>query len=79
MTTTGSPHPAPTRRPTAASMDGNAGGQDARMQAVLATLERGVAAILDGDEFACYLATLARFHRYSPKNVALIWTSVPRQ
>jgi hypothetical protein len=42
------------------------------MQAVLATLERGIAAILDGEEFARYLATLARFHRYSPKNVALI-------
>ncbi len=42
------------------------------MQTVLATLERGVDAILDGDEFAHYLATLARFHMYSPKNVALI-------
>jgi hypothetical protein len=47
------------------------------MQAVLATLERGIAAILDGEEFARYLATLARFHRYSPKNVALIHAQNP--
>jgi antirestriction protein ArdC len=47
-------------------------GRDGKMQGVLATLERGIAAILDGDEFARYLATLARFHMYSPKNVALI-------
>lgn len=42
------------------------------MQGVLATLERGIVAILDGDAFAHYLAALARFHMYSPKNVALI-------
>jgi len=42
------------------------------MREVLATLERGIAAILDGDDFARYLATLARFHMYSPNNVALI-------
>lgn len=33
-------------------------GRDGKMQAVLATLERGIAAILDGDAFARYLATL---------------------
>jgi len=48
------------------------GGHDDKMDAVLATLERGIATILDGEEFARYLATLARFHMYSPKNVALI-------
>ena len=42
------------------------------MRDALTTLERGIAAILDGEEFARYLATLARFHMYSPKNVALI-------
>jgi antirestriction protein ArdC len=47
------------------------------MQAVLATLERGIAAILDGDAFPRYLATLARFHRYSPKNVVLIQSQNP--
>jgi hypothetical protein len=47
-------------------------GCDGKMQAVLATLERGIAAILDGEEFARYLTSLARFHMYSPKNVALI-------
>ncbi len=42
------------------------------MRDALATLERGIAAILDGEEFARYLTTLARFHMYSPNNVALI-------
>ncbi len=72
MTTTGSPNRS-TRRPMAAAggVDGT-DGRDGKMQAVLATLERGIAAILDGDEFARYLAALARFHMYSPKNVALI-------
>ena len=49
------------------------------MRDALATLEQGIAAVLDGDGFARYLATLARFHMYSPNNVAFIWTSVPRQ
>jgi len=48
------------------------GGRDEKMHEVLATLERGIAAILDGEEFARYLAALARFHMYSPNNVALI-------
>jgi len=56
-----------------------AGGRDEQMRDALTTLERGIAAILDGEEFARYLATLARFHMYSPNNVAIIWTSVPRQ
>jgi len=42
------------------------------MRDALAMLERGIAAILDGDDFARYLALLARFHMYSPNNVALI-------
>lgn len=52
--------------------DEKAGGHDEKVQAALATLERGIAAILNGDAFPRYLATLARFHMYSPKNVALI-------
>jgi len=57
----------------AASAGGDeAGGRDEKMRDALAMLERGIAAILDGDEFARYLATLARFHMYSPNNVALI-------
>ncbi len=51
---------------------GDAGGRDEKMRDALTTLERGIAAILDGDAFARYLATLARFHMYSPNNVALI-------
>jgi len=58
---------------------GDAGGRDEKMREVLATLEQGIAAILDGDDFARYLATLARFHMYSPNNVAFIWTSRARQ
>jgi antirestriction protein ArdC len=57
----------------AASAGGDdTGGRDGKMRDALATLERGIAAILDGDGFARYLATLARFHMYSPNNVALI-------
>jgi len=51
---------------------GDAGGRDEKMRDALTTLERGIAAILDGEEFARYLALLARFHMYSPNNVALI-------
>jgi len=60
------------RRMAASAGGGDAGGRDAKMQDALATLERGIAAILDGDAFARYLATLARFHMYSPNNVAMI-------
>ncbi len=47
------------------------------MRDALATLEWGIAAILDGEEFARYLATLARFHMYSPNNVAMIHAQSP--
>lgn len=63
----------------AVSAGGDAGGRDEKMRDALATLEWGIAAILDGEEFARYLATLARFHMYSPNNVAIIWTSRVRQ
>jgi len=57
----------------AASAGGDeAGRRDGKMRDALAILERGIAAILDGDDFARYLATLARFHMYSPNNVAMI-------
>jgi len=56
---------------------GDAGGRDEQMRDALATLERGIAAILDGEEFARYLATLARFHMYSPNNVAMIHAQSP--
>ena len=52
-------------------------GRDGKMREVLTTLERGIAAVLDGDGFARYLAALARFHSYSPNNVALIHTQSP--
>jgi len=47
------------------------------MRDALTTLERGIAAILDSDGFARYLATLARFHMYSPNNVAMIHAQCP--
>jgi hypothetical protein len=72
MTTTGSPNRSTRRRMAAAGGVDGTDGCDGKMQAVLATLERGIAAILDGEEFARYLTSLARFHMYSPKNVALI-------
>ncbi len=56
----------------ASACRGEAGGRDEQMQDALTTLERGIAAILDGDAFARYLTTLARFHMYSPNNVAMI-------
>ena len=52
-------------------------GRDGKMREVLATLEQGIAAILDGDDFARYLAALARFHMYSLNNVVLIQAQRP--
>ncbi|MDQ2786525.1 MAG: ArdC-like ssDNA-binding domain-containing protein, partial [Chloroflexota bacterium] len=76
--TTGSQNRTPTpRRMTASACASEAGGRDEKMRDALATLERGIAAILDGDDFARYLALLARFHMYSPNNVALIHIQSP--
>jgi len=62
----------------AASAGGDeAGGRDEQMRDALAMLEWGIAAILDGEEFARYLATLSRFHMYSPNNVAMIHAQSP--
>ncbi len=47
-------------------------GHDEQLRAVLATLEQGIAAILDSEDFAGYLRMLAHFHQYSPNNVVLI-------
>ncbi len=44
---------------------------------MLATLESGIAAIVTGDGFARYLQCMARFHAYSPNNVALILAQRP--
>ncbi len=48
--------------------------QEDKLQAALQTLEAGIDSILSSEGFAAYLKTLARFHSYSPSNVALIWT-----
>jgi len=50
-----------------------------RYREVLATLEHGIAGIVTSDGFARYLRCMARFHAYSPNNIALIWTSHMRQ
>lgn len=61
----------------ASTCGSDAGGRDEQMRDVLATLERGIAAILDGNDFARYLAALARFHMYSLNNVVLIQAQRP--
>ena len=43
-----------------------------RVNAALTTLEQGIDGILEGQAFAAYLATMARFHHYSFGNVLLI-------
>ena len=43
-----------------------------RVSAALTTLEQGIDGILEGQAFADYLATMARFHTYSFGNVLLI-------
>jgi len=48
-----------------------------RYREVLATLESGIAAIVTGDGFARYLQCMARFHAYSPNNIALILAQRP--
>src|SRR5215217_1065895 len=47
------------------------------LRAVLATLERGIEAILSSAGFAAYLRAMARFHAYSARNVALIHAQRP--
>jgi antirestriction protein ArdC len=74
---TGLPNPTPTPRPmdTLPSGKTDAGGDSFRQ--VLATLEQGIAAIMNSEGFARYLRCLARFHSYSPNNVALILAQRP--
>jgi len=48
-----------------------------RYREVFATLESGIAAIVTGDGFASYLRCMARFHAYSPNNIALILAQRP--
>lgn len=48
-----------------------------RYHEVLATLESGIAAIVTGEGFARYLHCMARFHAYSPNNIALIHAQRP--
>ncbi len=59
-----------TQDTTEARPDGSA-GQD-KLAPVLAMLDQGVTALLDSAEYARYLRVLAKFHRYSSRNVLLI-------
>jgi hypothetical protein len=48
-----------------------------RQPDILARLEQAVGEIQDSESFRAYLAVQARFHRYSPGNVALIMVQCP--
>lgn len=75
MMTNGSPSRASC--PTDAAAHDDAQRRDDPLRQVLETLERGIAAIMDSEGFARYLRCLARFHAYSPNNVALILAQRP--
>ncbi len=53
--------------------------REERMEAMLATLEEGIATILTSEGYREYLRVMSQFHGYSFNNVMLIWTSVPCQ
>ncbi len=74
MTTTGLP--TPTYHPTAATPERQT-AENTHLRDVLATLERGIAAILTSEAFARYLRAMGRFPAYSPNNVALIHAQRP--
>lgn len=65
------------RKPLDAPSGGHRVLVQERLSAALALLEDGVEALLDGPGFAAYLRTMARFHQYSARNVALIHAQRP--
>lgn len=64
------PVSAPAARPPEAAPDG-------RLAGVVATLERGIEAVLADEGFAAYLRMLSRFHAYSYANTILIMSQRP--
>lgn len=48
-----------------------------RIAATLRTLEEGISAIIDGEQFRRYLDAMSRFHQYSASNVMLILAQQP--
>jgi hypothetical protein len=52
--------------------------REEKVAAALQTLEQGIDSILTSEGFAAYLRTMAKFHQYSPANIALIWTKSSR-
>jgi len=67
----------PTPRITDAAPTDATDARHERYREVLTTLESGIAAVVTGDGFARYLACMARFHAYSPNNIALILAQRP--
>lgn len=48
-----------------------------RLAATLRTLEEGITAIIDGEQFRRYLDAMSRFHHYSASNIMLILAQRP--
>ncbi len=51
--------------------------QPDRLAPIIKTLEQGIDAILDSNQFAAYLRTMSRFHGYSFNNTLLIMVQQP--
>ena len=50
---------------------------DERIQELTDKLEKGIAQVFDSDQYALYLKTMSKFHRYSFRNVLLIFSQCP--
>ena len=50
---------------------------DERIQELTDKLEKGIAQVFDSDQYALYLKTMSKFHRYSFRNVMLIFYQCP--
>ena len=78
---TGAAMPAATTRKrktyTAAEKERFAAERKAKLAAIHERLEAGVTAMSSSDGWLAYLATAAKFHRYSPNNVMLILAQRP--
>lgn len=48
-----------------------------RLAATLRSLEEGISAIIDGEQFRRYLDAMSRFHQYSASNIMLILAQRP--
>src|SRR5437764_4615053 len=64
-------------RPESRPGGGDESSRDAAIRESLTRLEQAVGAIQDSETFRAYLDVQARFHHYSPGNVALILAQRP--